>query len=104
MKLASTPVRPAPRFSRSDAVIVAGVAVVLLANLIGLVFHGDGYNPVVDGSLPIFSDWAAVILVWLAVQRSRSCPRHVLLAAAAVTAGSPGATPAGASARSTTPG
>ena len=86
MKLASTPVRPAPRFSRSDAVIVAGVAVVLLANLIGLVFHGDGYNPVVDGSLPIFSDWAAVILVWLAVQRSRSCPRHVLLAAAAVTA------------------
>jgi len=86
VKLASTPVRPAPRFSRSDAVIVAGVAVVLLANLIGLVFHGDGYNPVVDGSLPIFSDWAAVILVWLAVQRSRSCPRHVLLAAAAVTA------------------
>ncbi|MET0954880.1 MAG: EAL domain-containing protein [Cryobacterium sp.] len=86
MKLASTPVRPAPRFSRNDAVIVAGVAVVLLANLIGLVFHGDGYNPVVDGSLPIFSDWAAVVLVWLAVQRSPSRRLHVVLAAAAVTA------------------
>ncbi|PXA68176.1 putative bifunctional diguanylate cyclase/phosphodiesterase [Cryobacterium arcticum] len=85
MKLASTPVRPAPRFSRSDGVIVAGVAVVLLANLIGLIFHGGGYNPVVDGSLPIFSDWAATVLVWLAVQRSPSRRLHVVLAAAAVT-------------------
>jgi len=75
---------PAP--SRTDLVVLCGIAVVLLANLIGLSVHGDGFNIIVDGWMALLSDWAAVILVWLAVRRGTSRQADVTLAAAAVTA------------------
>ncbi|MEC5184802.1 diguanylate cyclase (GGDEF)-like protein [Cryobacterium sp. MP_3.1] len=78
--------RPRPRLSRADCVLFGGIGVVLLVNLIGLVFHGVGFNPLVDGWLAVFSNWAAVVLVWLAVNRVRLTRPDILLAAAAVTA------------------
>ena len=86
MKLAflTTGRHPAP--SRTDLVVLCGIAVVLLANLIGLSVHGDGFNIIVDGWMALLSDWAAVILVWLAVRRGTSRQADVTLAAAAVTA------------------
>jgi diguanylate cyclase (GGDEF)-like protein len=86
MKLALPTVRPNPRISRVEAATVAGVVVVLLANLLGLAVQGDDTDALVHRILPIGSDWAAVALVWLAVQRARPGRLDLVLAAAAVTA------------------
>ncbi|WP_104163487.1 bifunctional diguanylate cyclase/phosphodiesterase [Cryobacterium sp. N22] len=86
MTSVSTIPRPRPRLSRADYVVFGGIAVLLLANLLGLVFHGGRFNPFVDGWLAVLSDWAAVVLVWLAVNRVRLSRPDIILAAAAVTA------------------
>ena len=86
MKPASTAPSRLSRLSTADRVVFGGIAVVLLANLIGLILHGDGINPFVDGWLAVFSNWAAVVLVWLAVARVRLSRPDIVFAAAAVTA------------------
>ncbi|WP_130178937.1 bifunctional diguanylate cyclase/phosphodiesterase [Cryobacterium sp. SO1] len=86
MTSAPTILRPRPHLSRADGVVFGGIAVVLLANLTGLVFHGDGFNPIVERWLAVLSVWAAVVLVWLAVNRVRLTRPDIILAAAAVTA------------------
>ena len=84
MTSVSTIPRPQPRLSPADYVVFGGIAVLLLANLIGLVFHGDGFNPFVDGWLAVLSVWVAVVLVWLAVNRVRYAERHSTPVAAAL--------------------
>ncbi|TFC01700.1 EAL domain-containing protein [Cryobacterium adonitolivorans] len=86
MRSASSILRSQPRLSRADYVVFGGIAVLLLANLTGLVFQGNGFNPLVHGWLAVLSRWAAVALVWLAVNRVRLTRPDILLAAAAVTA------------------
>ena len=86
MKLAFLTAGRRPALSRIDLVVLHGIALVLIANLIGLALHGDGFNVVVDGWMALLSDWAAVTLVWLAVYRGTSRRPDVVLAAAAVTA------------------
>jgi len=83
---ASNTLRRHSRLSRTGSVVIGGIAVVLVANLIGLVLHGDGSNPFVDGWLAVLSDWAAVVLVALAAGRVRATRPDIVLAAAAVTA------------------
>ena len=82
MTAASNTLRRHSRPSRTGSVVIGGIAVVLVANLIGLVLHGDGSNPFVDGWLAVLSDWAAVVLVALAAGRVRATRPDIVLAAA----------------------
>ena len=71
---------------RGDRVLLWIVLTVLVVYLIGLVFHGDGVNLLVDRWLALLADWAAVILVWSAWTRVRFARPDITCAALAVTA------------------
>jgi diguanylate cyclase (GGDEF)-like protein len=57
----------------------------LAGYLVGLVFHGDGFSPLVDGWLGALTQIVPAVACWLALNRTRSRRLQVGLAAAAVT-------------------
>ena len=86
MMLTSHAVPAQPRRSGYHTAGIAGIGVVLLANLVVLAFYRATIDPVLYRWLPICSQWAAVVLVWLAIRRAPSRRPAVVFAAAAVTA------------------
>ncbi|TFD75047.1 putative bifunctional diguanylate cyclase/phosphodiesterase [Cryobacterium fucosi] len=57
-----------------------------IAYVIGLLNHGDGFSPVVDGGLGTLTEWVPALVCWVAAYRTRFRRSYVVLAAAAVTA------------------
>ncbi|WP_297371854.1 EAL domain-containing protein, partial [Cryobacterium sp.] len=90
----AVPVPAAPHRSRrqvwTDRVLVTIIVAVLVAYLVGLLFHGEGTNLLVDRWLALFADWAAVLLVslaWVRVRRSRPDITCAALAVAVLAVG-----------------
>ena len=52
----------------------------LALNLVGLLFHGEGFNLLVDGILGTAAQWAPAAVCWLAVRRSQNRLPFVLIA------------------------
>jgi diguanylate cyclase (GGDEF)-like protein len=75
---------PLPRWW-ADRAMLWVVPVFVGAYLVGLVFHGDGENPLVDRWLPLSADWMGALLAWLAWSRLRFRRLDTTLGTIAVT-------------------
>ncbi len=71
--------------ARSSFVAVLLMLVMLVAYVVGLALHGEGFSPLVDGWLGIGSQVVPAAACWVAAVRSRSRRAGVLLLALAVT-------------------
>jgi diguanylate cyclase (GGDEF)-like protein len=74
---------PAERFPHA---LIALNWLLLAGYVIGLIFHGPGFEPLVDGGLAMLTEFIAVIVSWHAVRTAGVRRREVVAVAAAVTA------------------